>query len=278
MKLLATSVLVSLATASGAMATTVVRTLDASPTTAGVWANGFNTGSGTVGTVDLTGTGGDLEGNQPLPVGALQFTTTFDNNDRANAVVQDDYGAPGDVFSTLQISFDYHKAFVAGGNAFAAPSLKLAFFNGGPLDPSSAGDGYGQLIYEPTWNQPGNEGSSVAVPTDTWTSVSIDGDSGLFWWTGGFGQPNTAGGPPLRTLNEWLSAFNSNSLDFSSSTLFEVGFGVGSFNQGQLGYVDNVSIRHDGYSASYDFEPVPTPTAALAGLVGLGLVALRRRA
>ena len=36
---------------------------------------------------------------------------------------------------------------------------------------------------------------------DTWTTVNIDQNNGLFWWTGGFGAPNTAGGPPIASVD-----------------------------------------------------------------------------
>jgi hypothetical protein len=78
----------------------------------------------------------------------------------------------------------------------------------------------------------------------------------VFWWTGGFGPGSGAGGPPLRTLNEWAAVFSS---DFADSELFQVSIGVGSGNHGQIGYFDDVVIVHDGYEAAYDFEPAIGP-------------------
>jgi len=211
-------------------------------------------------TVDLTGTGGDLENNQPAPVGAARLTTTSNNADKAEVGVLDSYGTVADIFATLTITYSYHKASNAGQNAFAAPSLKLAMFDADCDDPGSGSDCFGTLVYEPTWNQPGFEGSSVAVPTDTWTTVTIDEDNGLFWWTGGFGEPNTAGGPPLRTLDEWRTEFAANTTDFETAELILVSIGVGTFNQDQIGYFDDVTIAHSGtsgFSETYDFEPPP---------------------
>jgi hypothetical protein len=120
-------------------------------------------------------------------------------------------------------------------------------------------DCFGTLVYEPTWNQPDLVGSAAAVPLEQWIDVTINADKGVFWWTGGFGQPNTAGGPPLRTLNEWAAVFSS---DFLDSDLLQVSIGVGTFNQGQIGYFDDVEIVHGfdgGYQAVYDFEPAIGP-------------------
>jgi hypothetical protein len=110
---------------------TVVTSIDpyTEDPTKGVWYENDVRDGGTVAIVDLTGAGGDLENNQPLPTGAVRLTTGFADNDKAEIGVVDDYGTPGDVFSTLSVGYSYHKASVAGGNQAAAPSLKLAFWN-----------------------------------------------------------------------------------------------------------------------------------------------------
>ena len=69
---------------------------------------------GTVSIVDLTGAGGDLENNQPLPTGAVLVTTGFADGDKAEIGVVDDYGTPNDVFTTLSVGYSYHKASVVG--------------------------------------------------------------------------------------------------------------------------------------------------------------------
>jgi len=42
------------------------------------------------------------------------------------------------------------------------------------------------------------------------------------------------------------------SSDFADADLMMVSIGVGSFNQGQIGYFDDVEIVHDTYQAAYD--------------------------
>lgn len=237
--------------------TTVTSFAPSSNTTPGVWfENDVQTG-GTASIAELTGLGGDLESNQPLPFGAALLTTDFTDAAKAEVGVGNAYGMPVDIFTTLNIMHSYYKAANSNQNLAAAPSLKLAFFNSMCDDPASMGDCFGTLVYEPTWNGPGSTPiapTSSNPMTDAWTTVNIDQTTGLFWWTGGFGKPNTAGGPPINDLAGWSAEFSS---DFADSELVLLSIGVGSFNQGQIGYFDNVEISHNfggGFSESYDFE------------------------
>ena len=168
--LAAEALLVPLFMAATASATTVtsIDPYTESPTN-GVWYENDVRDGGTVSIVDLTGAGGDLENNQPLPGGAVLLTTGFADGDKAEIGVVDDY-VPTllevhlalDIFSTLSVDYSYHKASVSGGNQAAAPSLKLAFWNE-DYDAVEDQDGYVELIYEPYWNLGSN-------PTpDVWT-------------------------------------------------------------------------------------------------------------
>lgn len=238
------------------------------PPTAGVWYETDMRGAGTASIVSLTGQGGDLENNQPLPTGAARLTTGSDNNDKAEVAVFDNYGNASTLFNDFfGLNYSYYKQ--AGGNAFAAPSIKLTI--GSSI--CNSGDCFGTLVYEPTWNQaaPGSQ----LVPSDAWQDVAITATSGLFWWTGGFGQPNTAGGPPLQTLDDWMTAFDN---DFATADLLAVSVGVGTFNQDQVGYFDDVRISSaTAYNANYDFEAagqVPEPSSLL--LLAIGILAGHR--
>ncbi len=245
----------------------IVNTIDSSFVGPQRWFESDMRGNGTASIVSLIGLGGNLENNAPLPTGSALLTTGADNGDKAEVAVTDTWGTASAIFPSLDVGYSYYKDSTGDLNAFAAPAIKLSFLGTHPTD------GFVTLVYEPTWNQPGNEGSSVAVPTDDWTTVSIDGDTGLFWSTGGFGQPNTAGGPPLLTLNQWLGTFDS---EFMAAELVSVSVGVGTFNQGQTGYFDNVTIGTDAGSMNYNFEVgavVPEPsTFALLGIGSLALI------
>jgi hypothetical protein len=242
------------------------------------WQQTEQAGDGSVEIEDLSGAGGNLENNAPLPTGAVRFETSNDNADRAEIAVGGNYGLVSDIF-TNDLNFGYSVFKEETGEAFAAPSMKLAFFNG---DVTTTGDdrGFTQLIFEPNWNQPGNAGSSTAVPTGDWVDYSFDLNNGVLGSTRGFGSSNAPGGPPLLTLQGWLDEFND---DFPSATLLSVSIGLGTFNPNNIGYVDNVEISGTLADATYDFEavtPVPVPAALpllLAGLGGLGLAARRKR-
>jgi hypothetical protein len=229
----------------------------AGTTDTGVWFESDVRPGGAAGTEDLSGLGDALENDQPLPIGAARLTTDLTNAAKAEVAVIDGYGMPEDILPSLAISYSYHKAANPdpGHNLFAAPSIKLTFFNPVCDDPASAGDCFGTLVYEPYWNQPWSIGAASLVPLDEWIAVTIDADDGVFWWNGGFGEPSGAGGPPLRTLAAWATFLSS---DFADSELFQISIGVGTFNQGQIGYFDDVQIVHasgDGFDKSYDFEP-----------------------
>lgn len=268
-------------------AITVDQLLPQSPTpVAGNWYLSDVRPGGTASIVDLAGLGGNLENNQPLPTGAAQLTTNMTNAAKAEVGTFGDFGLASTSLSSIVLGYDYYKQSVSGGNAFAAPSIKLQISAAG-----GTGDNYGSLVYEPSWNV---GAGSVAVPTDVWTSVSINSTTGAgatgyggWWWDGGFGQPNGAGGPPCRSLEEWITAFQTTDpTDFANAHIVGVSIGVGTYNQGQTGYFDNVSISipTGNVNAVYDFGPaaaVPEPAAivvwSLLGLVAVGFAGWRSK-
>ena len=236
----------------------------------------FLRGGGTGEIVDLGSTGSGLAAGQPAPPHAVRLTTGFDNADGADVITAQDFGSAATVLTSIDLSYSYYKATVAGGNTTAAPSLKLGIGSA-----TGTGDNFGQLIYEPNWNQP--SGGSTPPPTDAWQEVLIDettgsGDdaTGGWWWSGGFEVGSSAGGPPIRSLSEWAAIFAAADPDFTDARVVSLGFGVGTFNQGQLGYVDQVSIQTGGIDYTYNF--VPEPASLVVFALGLPLACRRRRA
>lgn len=251
-------------------------TLPATPPS-GQWFNSDVRGGGTTGIVDLTGQGGNLESNAPLPNGAARLTTGADNADKAEVAVGGNFGTISDFLSGGSLSYDYFKSSVGDLNASAAAAIKLAVFDTN----TSFTDDFGVFVFEPTWNLVTPPGGSV-VPTDDWLSASADGNSGIFWSTGIYDQANQAGGPG-QTLDQWFTQFGD---DFLDASIIAISVGVGSFNQGQTAYFDNVQysnlVSGGRLDLAYDFEvaPVPVPAALplLASVLGFfGLLGWRRR-
>ena len=225
---------------------------------------------GTAEIVSLAGKGGNLETNAPLPTGAARLTTTDENASRAEVQYLPDggFGTVEEIF-TGDLSFSYSMFKGTTGDDFAAPTLKFQFFN---AEPELGQGGFTQLIFEPNWNIPGTEGDSTAVTSGEWLDFTVSLDTGLLWTTGGFGQGNSFGGPPLRTLGEWQTTFNA---DFGGANLFGISVGLGTFNPDQIGYFDNVQARAGALDVTFDFEAAAAvPTPATLPLLAVGLLAL----
>ncbi len=214
----------------------------------------------------------------PLGSSAARLTTDSTNASKAEVGTFANFGSAAFVLNNVQLSYSYYKTANGVENA-NAPSLKLQLFN------SSTGS-FGTLVYEPYWNAGGT------VPANSWQNVSItpstgagNPSSGGWWWTGGFGHPNSFGGPPLQSLQEWLAAFQTGSgaADFMGASVIQLSMGVGSFQPNQLAdYFDAVHIQVGGINRTYDFEspsavPESGTTFAMLGLALLGLGLFRFR-
>ncbi len=242
---------------------------------ADVWyANDVRPG-GTASIVNLSGVGGNLENNQPLPTGAARLTTDGTNAAKAEVTTYRDFGDAATVLNNASLSYSYFKSLTP--EQFAAPSIKLLI-----SAPGGSGDNYGALVYEPYWNlvsgQP-TQGDWVNVAINSGTGAGNDATGG-WWWNGGFNISSGAGGPPLRSLGEWAAAFQSSDpTDFGNARVIGLQIGVGTYNVNQDDYFDNVSIDiTGGVSRTYDFQAAGSTsvpdTGATALMLGVGLLAL----
>jgi hypothetical protein len=235
------------------------------------------TAGGSASIQDLTGVGGNLETNQPLPNGAARLTTNATDAAKAEVSTWANFGSASSVLNSISLSYDFYKTL--GPVAAPAPSLKLTLWSS-----TGTGDNYGTLIYEPYWNPFGS-----AVPTDAWTAVAIDQNtgsgadpSGGWWWNGGFEIPSGGGGPPLRSLAEWATAFAAaDATDFATANVVGLSVGIGTYNQSQDNYFDNVSIATGNTVKTYDFGGRSVPdggtTLILLGGALTGIAAVRRK-
>ncbi len=89
----------------------------------GVWYEMRVEEGGAASTVDLTGVGGNLENNQPLPVGAALLTTGSNNLDVAHVGVVDTYGNASNILmdGALEISYSFYKVSAGDLSPYAAP-------------------------------------------------------------------------------------------------------------------------------------------------------------
>jgi hypothetical protein len=114
----------------GALAQEVVTSFAPGLEDIGVWYEVDVDAGGAAATGDLSGLGGGLEDDQPLPIGAAVLTTGASDDDKAEVGVPAAYGTAGDVLSSLELFYWYFKATRADEqNLFAAPSIKLTFWN-----------------------------------------------------------------------------------------------------------------------------------------------------
>ena len=213
-------------------------------------------------------------------LGAARLTTGLNNNDQAEILISGSFGNFGNLLTDPDLSFEYKflKASDAAGApsaaSFAAPALRLVLY-----DENFSGDGSLTIKYEHYWNI-----GNAVVPTDSWITANLDYTQGAMWSSGGLGLANSSGGPPLFNLQNILDGTASSTaalsdnlvVDFSAlldAELIGIQLSVGSYNQGQDGYVDYLSMTTGAGTTTYDFQVVPVPAAAWlfgSALVGLG--------
>jgi hypothetical protein len=171
------------------------------------------------------------------------------------------------------LSFDFYRNSSSTVDGHLHPALRL-YVDADGNSATTADRGY--LIFERAYNP-----STAAVPTDQWVSNDVfnwngAGDSANLWLRQ-FGPPGATNEVYDRNLQEWIAGDTSAGfLQFSaSSVIFGLSFGIGSGWNGTFdGAVDNLNIGFsNGLTNSFNFEVIPLPPAAMAGLGTLGMLA-----
>jgi hypothetical protein len=177
--------------------------------------------------------------------------------------------SPVALSSLTSASFDFYRDAASTTTATFAPVLRLAMAKNGAFA--------GLLVLENTYQ------TQAAAPVDTWTTLSSDLNSGIWWATNASLGPtfaNANGGQ--KTLSQWIADNAGSNLTVSG---LEIGIGSGWANQ-FYGAVDNVRVNFaGGPSVDSNFEvtaaatAVPEPASWAMMIVGIGAVGgtMRRR-
>lgn len=209
----------------------------------------------------------EVNGDVPRSgMGSLNLETTGGNKAAAtyggNRFGGPNLGTFGDLLAG-SLGFEFYRSSASTAADHLAPALEVSFNNGAILKWEAVYNGY--PIASP-------------VSEDTWYTIDLDHDTGLFWQYNGATVTNGGGAQLNLTLDDWLaSAFGS---DFTTSTqITGISVQAGSGWAGNfVGYADNVYMNfgNGGAAISANFEVVPLPAAAWAGFALFGVVACRR--
>ncbi len=241
--------------------------------TPGSWSNAYPGSPGSLGIVDLTGEGGDLENNVTLGPGALRMETTGDGSSRSEVVLVDgggvDLGTVGDFITGGSVSYDYYQTSGAP-NPNITPGFKITVLDSTDVN----GDGYASFIFEPVYN--GGVGAF-----DTWHTVGFGGsEDGIgLWHTGIYGDAGFNNFYDEYSMADWNALFNGTLFD---AVIVAISVGIGSGTPSQLGFVDNINFTNgiNTYMADFELAQVPLPAALplyATGLALFGFAGMRKR-
>lgn len=213
-------------------------------------------------------------GMPPLGTGSLHQKIGPDGNDATRALTSQFNGLSLSAITGL--SYSTYVSMNVGGQA---TYLQLR------IDRDGDGDQDDRLFFEPvyqngTYSQVGystdvipNQCGMVALCVtignwQTWNAL-VGG-----WWS----ENDSAGGPPLTTLDDYFTQYPGAKLITTSPAIrVQAGGGAGAWDN-FMGAADNFTIATAAETTTFNFEPAPEPgTLAVFGLGLLGLAALRRR-
>ncbi|WP_375391829.1 PEPxxWA-CTERM sorting domain-containing protein [uncultured Sphingomonas sp.] len=202
--------------------------------------------------------------------GANTAVTTTDGSGTRTTVTGNG-GSSGDRASgtaVSSVSFDFYRSSASTTDPNLAPVLRFDMLKNGAFA--------GSLVFENVYQ------TQQASPVDSWTTLTANLNSGIFWAT------NAALGPTFasanggqKTLTQWI-ADNAG----ANLTVYGLEIGIGSGWSGSFsGAVNNVQANFAGRTVSTNFEvtpaaaAVPEPAAWTMMIAGFGLagMAMRRR-
>lgn len=176
-------------------------------------------------------------------------------------------GSFGSFASLTRVSYDWYRDSASTNSSVQHPALRILLDADGDL---STTNDRGGLVFERAYNGGGS------APTDTWVSDAISASTNL--WNFGLGIGNEA------NINATPYAYDANLSEwqayFPHAVVLGVSAGVGSGWGPFKGAVDNIGLEFTTTSYSYNFEVVPLPAAAWAGIAlfgSLGAAKLVRR-
>ncbi|MHA6723326.1 PEPxxWA-CTERM sorting domain-containing protein [Sphingomonas sp. RS2018] len=202
--------------------------------------------------------------------GSAYFNATQNDTGKADLVYN--FGsatalAPVALSSLSSMSFDYFRSSASNTDPNFAPVLRLNMQKNGVFA--------GSLVLENVYQQ------QTTAAVDTWTTLTANLNSGIFWATNGSLGPTFAdanGGQ--KTLAQWIADNGNSTL---SVTGLEIGIGSG-WTGSFYGAVDNVNVNFANRSVASNFEvaqtaAVPEPATWAMMMMGFGAMgfALRRR-
>lgn len=176
-------------------------------------------------------------GNPPLGVGSFEMGTVL-ATDKGTLFNYDHFGTR--LVDITAISYATYRDPASTAPAVQLPSVNIEVDYNGP----AVAGGYTSLVFEPVYNP--TQGAIQSGVWQTWNGIP-----GIWWST----RPiNGCATPPCYQSWSEIVAANPNATILG-------GFGVnqGSGSGGLIAATDALTIRHDGTTWTYNFEPFRTP-------------------